>query len=490
MIFLALSCSEQGLAQVGRQDFFQQSRRNTVDVLLVVDNSCSMIEEQAKLATNFDSFIEYFDGADVSWQIGVVTTDTDDEARFSGHLIGGDDEIVLTNADDREQDRVDYDRSWTITPGSSYALDPTFYAGTANDALSAWCLVEGGSPGAVNASCGADEGDGVPDASDTVLITEFMADPAGVADEDGEWVELSNVTAEDQDVSGWHLIDNGTNAYTVPDGTTLAPGGTLLLARSASFDENGGLDADLALDDAFTLNNHDLYLTSDTEGPAEIFAEMVAQGTSGSGLEMGMEGARLALSEPLLSGDNAGFLREDANLSLLIVSDEEDSSPLSVDDYLNYFVSLKGDGAYRDHSLMNISAVVGDDPPEFEGEPACSSENGSADYGHRYVDAVSKTGGLLDSICGEDFSPLVSQLGLTLSGLEAEFELSAYPVLDTLDVQLYDSDEDKTFLRDLVLDVDYSYIEERNSLHFDYDQLPDSEQYISAAYRVQSGGAQ
>ena len=64
----------------------------------------------------------------------------------------------------------------------------------------------------------------------------------------------------------------------------------------------------------------DIVLNSQMEGVEEIFEEMVVVGTSGSGIEMGLESAYLALSEPLLSTDNSGFLREDANLSLIFVS--------------------------------------------------------------------------------------------------------------------------------------------------------------------------
>jgi hypothetical protein len=96
--------------------------------------------------------------------------------------------------------------------------------------------------------------------------------------------------------------------------------------------------------------------------------------------------ARLATSAPLMTFDeqgqpvadggapNDGFLRADANLSVLVVSDEEDSSPLPVKDYLRAFADLKGEAAYRDHPLMNVSAVIGDRAPEFDGEPSCSCQ--------------------------------------------------------------------------------------------------------------------
>lgn len=479
-------CTENTFTQLTKVDVFQQQRKNTVDVLLVVDNSCSMIEEQQKLATNFDSFIQYFDSADVDWQVGVVTTDMEQE-QFAGHLIGGDDEIVLVDAAGTEVERVSYDHDWAVAEGEAYALDPSWYNAVSNDAQGKWCTAGAGSPGSANAACGIAEGSGANDAYGAVIVTEFMANPAGVADDQGEWFEVTNVSASDVDLTGWTVIDNGRNAFSVPDGTTVAAGGTLVFARSTDTAQNGGVVAQVALGADFTLNNDLLLLTDETEGPAEVFSELVAQGTSGSGLEMGLEAAYAALYDEDVAEHNAGLVREEANLSILVVSDEEDSSPEPVDWYLRKFADKKGEAAYRDHSLMNVSAVVGDSPPPFDGEPSCSSDSGNAAYGHRYVDAVAKTGGLVDSICDEDFSPLVSQLGLTLSGLQAEFTLSAYPQLDSLQVGLYATAETESKIRDLTLDVDYTYVEERNAIHFDYEQLPESEQYLLVEYKIRSG---
>ena len=66
------SCTEYEYTSKTQKDVFQQSRRNTVDILLVVDDSCSMAEDQAKLANNFESFMAAFQGIDVDWQIGVT----------------------------------------------------------------------------------------------------------------------------------------------------------------------------------------------------------------------------------------------------------------------------------------------------------------------------------------------------------------------------------------------------------------------------------
>ena len=482
------ACIEASFTQIVKNDVFQQKRKNTVDVILVIDNSCSMIEEQKKLATNFDAFIQYFEGTDVDWQMGVTTTDVEtDTAR--GRLIGGDDEIVLLDGDGKEQERVKYDREWLITSGQALALDPTWFNAVSNDKRDHWCEVGAGTPGQANASCGLDaEGSGVDTRYVGIIVTEIMADPDAVADNLGEWIELTNIDTVEWDLSEWILRDDGRNGFAFPAGSIIAPGGTLVLARSAEDTLNGGVIADIAMGDDFTLNNGVLLLGPLTEGPSEIFAEMVAQGTSGSGLEQGLEAVKLATSPDMLAGTNAGLVREDANLTILIVSDEEDSSPDPVDDYLSAFAELKGDAAYRDHSIMNVSGVIGADPPAFDGEPSCRSDNGAADYGHRYVDAIEKTGGLVDSICDDDFAPIVAELGLVLSGLLSEFELSRYPDLESLKVGLYATDDTDSKLQDLTLNTHFTYVEERNSIRFEQEQVPDSEQYIVVEYQIRSGG--
>ncbi len=60
-------------------DTFRQDSRPKADILLVIDNSCSMSEEQAALAQNFNNFIKYATTSQVDFQIGVTPTDADDD---------------------------------------------------------------------------------------------------------------------------------------------------------------------------------------------------------------------------------------------------------------------------------------------------------------------------------------------------------------------------------------------------------------------------
>src|SRR5690606_25028489 len=66
------------------------------------------------------------------------------------------------------------------------------------------------------------------------------------------------------------------------------------------------------------ITKHDDYVA--------LFQERALVGIGGSGREKGLQVAEYALSPIMTTGPNAGFLRETANLLVVIVSDEEDCS--------------------------------------------------------------------------------------------------------------------------------------------------------------------
>jgi len=600
---LLLSCSEYGYTSKIQTDVFQQVRRNTVDILLVVDNSCSMWEEQDKLAANFEHFITAFSGVDVDWQIGVVSTDTF-RAEVPGALLGGSDEVVLeackfcnfdvemtdsggdgwgdaflrlsidgvesrdisladlesgsdvidftcgedmtleyfagSNDDDHgfvltdtdgltvwdtEEDgltngdmrtfacplggrvinQVQWDMDWPTQEGVALQLSTDSYTSNGGAIVGNWCAAteiygdgDFGTPGIENQLCDPSSTPWTPPAASgethepgvgDVLITEIMMDPSSVSDQLGEWVELSNVSEHILDLSGLMITDEGQNMAVLPNGTLLEHGQRLVVGRSSDSTQNGGLDIDVDVAADMTLNNSVTFIRSDMDSASEIFAENVVLGVTGSGIEMGLESARLATSEPLLSEDNAGFLREDANLSLIFVSDEDDYSPNSAHTYLRHFTDLKGPEAYRDHSRVRVSAVVGKDKPPYEGEFSCESPDGVGAFGPRYIELATRTEGALESICDDDFSRIATELGLNASGLNLEFALSTPADNTTLSVRLYAEESEESFIKELVQDQDYTYILERNSLLFEIESLPPSEAYIVVEYRVLPEGA-
>ena len=79
-------------------DIIIQTVTPTVDVLYMVDNSCSMSDDQAALAENFPTFMRWFLGSGLDYHIGVVSSDMVDpthrgklQAGFGKKWIDNDD---------------------------------------------------------------------------------------------------------------------------------------------------------------------------------------------------------------------------------------------------------------------------------------------------------------------------------------------------------------------------------------------------------------
>ncbi len=75
-------------------------------------------------------------------------------------------------------------------------------------------------------------------------------------------------------------------------------------------------------------------------------------------LRNGPESAFRAIT-PAIRDHQQGFIRPEAYLSMIFVSDEQDASPLPVNEYINAFRNVKGQ---RNRDIFNASALVVTDP--------------------------------------------------------------------------------------------------------------------------------
>lgn len=79
-----------------------------------------------------------------------------------------------------------------------------------------------------------------------VVFTELMPNPAAVTDAEGEWIELTNVSAAAVDIEGCELVDdgNGPESDIIDSGAPimLAPGQRVVLAKVADPAINGGVE--------------------------------------------------------------------------------------------------------------------------------------------------------------------------------------------------------------------------------------------------------
>jgi len=134
---------------------------------------------------------------------------------------------------------------------------------------------------------------------------------------------------------------------------------------------------------------------------------------------------------------NAGFIRTDAMLHIVLVSDEDDQSTASWTHYVDRIIAQKGDAAQ-----VIISAFTG------------SSDDG-------YAEAVSATGGLEAPISASNWAPYMEDLA-AISVPDTRFELSAEPIIASIEVYLNGS---------LLADSLWTYNAINNAIELDYELL-------------------
>jgi hypothetical protein len=127
-----------------------------------------------------------------------------------------------------------------------------------------------------------------------LLISEVMVDPAAVYDHYGQFVELTNVSSREVDLSGWAFESAGGNVRLL-GGYVLMPGGRVLLCSSSDLLLNGGLVCDEAWD-GFTLASPDR-----TELSA---GSLVIDDVSWTPLWSFVEGASLSLDPDSFDADS------------------------------------------------------------------------------------------------------------------------------------------------------------------------------------------
>lgn len=206
-------------------------------------------------------------------------------------------------------------------------------------------------------------------------------------------------------------------------------------------------------------------ITRASADPAAEFQLNAVQGTSGSGNEKGLAGAHAALSDPLINDPaaNLGFLRPDAKLVIINVSDDDDHAVPPVDFYVDFFKNIKG---YRNADLMSFSAVVSP-------SPTCS---GAAAPGVRYQDVAARTGGLERSICSTNWGQLADDLGLDTFGSQSQFFLSREAIDASIVVQVDGSTRPRS--------GNWSYESASNSVVFEPAAAPGQSATIVIDYDV------
>lgn len=216
-------------------------------------------------------------------------------------------------------------------------------------------------------------------------------------------------------------------------------------------------------------------VTSQTlPSPAAVLASNVShQEVGGSAAdESGLEAAYQALSAQRINGHNDGFLRSDAALSILFMSDEADQSPRNVDFYLDFFRVVKG---YRNPELFSAYAISAPFPPGRCTGPSGASRSSAG----RYIELAERSGGAFESICTSDWRASIESLAQPIFGLRSRFFLRHVPLISTLKVVV-----DGSELPQQAADgsVNWTYDVRTNSVRFPPFSIPEPESEVRLSY--------
>jgi hypothetical protein len=180
-------------------------------------------------------------------------------------------------------------------------------------------------------------------------------------------------------------------------------------------------------------NSRPRILTHRTPGLGSVLQQNVNVGQCAQ-VEQGFEAVRRALSPPLVNNaddvrtsprndGNLGFLRDEAALVVVFMGDEDDHSPDSVDTYVRFLRTRKGE---HQPQRMTIYAIA----PTASG---CPTSGGA---GTRYAEAASRTGGEVLSACAADYAPLLRSVATKAFSAQDRFPLSEPPDAGSIAVRV------------------------------------------------------
>jgi len=476
-------------------DAFTQEIRKTVDILLVVDNSCSMVDEQIKLAANFDSFIEQFLTAEVNYQIGVVTTDVTSAER--GLLVG--ETPVITSDMDVDAARALFQENVKVCANGSgfergleaarLALDPiealnpdflredaalsivfvsdedddsslpvseylTFFKGLKgdrgyrDDTLINLSAVVGPPPEGceqpqpVIPDCAdgeADDEDGNIDCDAPVCQSSWYCTIADQVEVDcGDGIDNEGDGVADCDDADCAFI-NACHEIGCFNGTDDDGDGDIDCADIDCLVGFPGVCGEISCDDEDAVHVGNQYpqpwaFVIDCDDPS-CFAHDEACFGSREEIDFVERCDEAVRLDP-----STGSLVETDGPDVDSLDGQSELAGCDDPDCASYFL-CSADLRIEGHDQCNdCQDNDGDGLEDCEDTDCLDSPFCDNPYpiepGLRYIDVALRSGGIITSICSEEFSGLVRELGLNISGLRSIFYLTAWPDIPTIAVYL------------------------------------------------------
>jgi hypothetical protein len=191
--------------------------------------------------------------------------------------------------------------------------------------------------------------------------------------------------------------------------------------------DKGGLKASVTVAPGLRI------ITNATSNAAAVFQELTTYPASRVRWDQGLRMGELALSPPNTApgGTNDGFVRTNAALAVIVVTNGEDASYGDPDYYTRFYQGVKGPGNQR---LTTFSTLGGDLPNGCTPAVDMGKLGGMAPPATRYASVSFGTAGVVGSICDSDFAGTLLRIVQALNTLRKVFPLTLPPAIGTLTV--------------------------------------------------------
>jgi hypothetical protein len=216
-------------------------------------------------------------------------------------------------------------------------------------------------------------------------------------------------------------------------------------------------------------------LKPSTSNLVEELSARLLVGQDGSDNERGLESMEVVLSSEYQTNEGKGFLREDALLVVIALSDEDDKSKSSSSAISHYSQFLDGiKKTWIDGSRSWVFNFVG----ILSLQGACTTT--SLDYkepGIIFMGLADASNGTKSSLCSTDLSSAVSGIEARISQILTDFKLSSIPIESTLVVTI----NNKIIPNDLA--NGWAYIPEKNLIRFYGSSVPAADASIKVDFK-------
>lgn len=213
-----------------------------------------------------------------------------------------------------------------------------------------------------------------------------------------------------------------------------------------------------------------------TQGLVDKLKANILRGQEGSTVEQGIESIMKAMDPTYLANTGAGFLRADALLAILVLSDENDQGSETAEQLRVQLDQLKTPFSTGVRSwVLNYLGVTELDGP-------CRTFGSFASVGLKYMELAQLTGGAIETLCTNDFSTAVSNLRVRIENILTDYHLNKVPNLSTIRVsingQLVQQSETNG----------WSYIESLNAIRFHGAAVPPADAAIQIDFTPAGAG--